>query len=553
MRLSIPTIVIGISAAFASLPAAAVGNYSESFTTTPANWATSGASFSVNSSGQYVTNPPPPQPFRALSIYNGNTWATNYTYTAALYSDFESNGDGTGNDDGGNRVGIVFNYVDASNYYDLSVAMRKTQTTDPTSGKALLVKYVNGVRTAVFNFHPTKDEDVAAWPTRDTFFPVTVTRVGVNLAIKVNGIVVYDGNDLTGTNAGRIGVFAQSNNGRFDDVSVVDQTPTYTFRSGFNSPIQITDITCLANSGSTTDGQWFARLTGQDAGGGSWPLTNSFWGAAATNTFNTGAPCTPGSTDTTQLDKFVEIRTPNNQPGPTGVISQYLTNEVKAWHHQNDPNLPYASPRAGAQVELRNGASLPVNQYYIRRYLKYPRDLVSSTATPPTPKMGTSSWFVQHEYKSILCDFAAGGGRLTVTWERISGVPTYVLKRDKNNNCPGSSDEVIWHRDFVPGTNGVPAMPVDPASAEDQWFYDEFYVSWGTNGAGVVKYAINKKVIIDFATTATDLLPISPNRVKLTPGYLNADNVLIRVDDLEVFNNLPCAAFPCGPPTHVAD
>jgi hypothetical protein len=32
---------------------------------------------------------------------------------------------------------------------------------------------------------------------------------------------------------------------------------------------------------------------------------------------------------------------------------------------------------------------------------------------------------------------------------------------------------------------------------------------------------------------------------------MNATEVEVLVDDLEVLPGLPCASFPCGPPTHV--
>jgi len=63
-----------------------------------------------------------------------------------------------------------------------------------------------------------------------------------------------------------------------------------------------------------------------------------------------------------------------------------------------------------------------------------------------------------------------------------------------------------------------------------------------------VKYAINGLSVFNHTTISAEPLP-SPNRVKITPGYLNVTNMEIMVDDVEV--QPPCSAFPCGAPPHI--
>jgi hypothetical protein len=163
-----------------------------------------------------------------------------------------------------------------------------------------------------------------------------------------------------------------------------------------------------------------------------------------------------------------------------------------------------------------------------------------------TTNMGPNSWFTQHEYKTGCS--ASRPGRLLINWEKNAGVAKYHLTRDNNNNC-GVTNVSVPLVTLTAGSGTVPAMP------QGTWFYDEVYMSYPTSGAtpGVVKYAINGQTVFDYATSGSDVLPSLPNRVKLTPGYLNAENVEIQVDDLEVLAEMPCASFPCGAPTHIVD
>ena len=203
------------------------------------------------------------------------------------------------------------------------------------------------------------------------------------------------------------------------------------------------------------------------------------------------------------------------------------------WHPNGDKSI---SPRTGANYDIQNG-STPPDHFYMRRWLKYPAGFMTS-------QMGPDSWFAQHEYKTG-CSGGALRGRLRINWERNGGNMKYHLIRDNVNNCE-LPDALV---DLAVRTPGVDA----PAMPQGSWFYDEVYMRYPTNGLnGVVKYAINGAMVFDYTTTgSTNTLPSLPNRLKLTPGYLNATNVEILVDDLEVLADIPCAAFPCAAPAHI--
>jgi hypothetical protein len=502
-------------------PAFAAGSYTQDFSAPPSSWVVFDDSASVTesfvASGGYYTNTMgggASAPFRSVAYYNGTTWDTNYTYTVKLNSDYESSG---------NRVGVVFNLQDSGNYYEMSVQMRTYDTSTPrqivAQGGAALFKVTAGTHTPIATFDATG----VPWPENDTFFPVEVVRIGTTTRISVNGVLAFNTTALTGYGAGRVGFFAQYNTGRFDDVQVVDAVPL--FKSGFETGVTNTGPTCIGPSGTATQ---FEDLSGKDITGYHWKDDLSFWGAAQSQVFNTAVSCSLNYVD------YVDIRV-EAATGPTGASSLVLKNTVNKWHN---PTLA-EEPRAGA-LYVFNGT--PASAYYIRRYLKYPSNLLTA--------MGNGSWFVQHEYKTG-CSVALPG-RFMILWRQnipdgVNKVPFYEAARDLNNNCSNITGPV-WSPPVqcMPSSGNCPAMPLG------QWFYDEMYVSYPTSGTGgVVKYAVNGQPVFDIAVAAADALPSLPNRVKLTPGYMNTNGMEIQVDDLEMWSAPPCAQFPCGAPAHV--
>src|SRR3569833_630655 len=200
---SFATAIVAIAILFSD-PAAAAGSYSQNFDAIPTNgtppsWANVHDTFAV-ANAVYNSQSTANQPERAIAVYTGATWSTNYTYSARLNSDYESDG---------NRVGIIFSYTDESNFYDLSISMRKnapgtSQADIDASGHATLNRWVGGVKQVIADFHPASG---AAWPTRETFFTATVIRSGSSTVLQVNGATVLTRNDVA-TTSGKIGLFA---------------------------------------------------------------------------------------------------------------------------------------------------------------------------------------------------------------------------------------------------------------------------------------------------------------------------------------------------------
>jgi len=532
---SLSTLFVSVSAAILfSSPAAAAGNYSQNFSTTPTNWTNVNDTFAVVS-GSYNTQSTANQPERAIAVYSGTTWGTNYTYSAKLNSDFESDG---------NRVGIIFSYTDPSNFYDMSVSMRKnapgtSQADIDASGHATLNRWVGGVKQVIADFHPAPG---AAWPSRDTFFTATVIRNGTSTVLQVNGTTVITRSDVA-TTTGKVGFFAQFNNGRFDDVSVVDNSSSSTllFRSGFNPPVTLSSPIC--------HGSWFMDITGMDASGFAWtgpvppnPPTMP-WGGPKTEMFNVAVPCNDNDPNHT-FEKNLDIQL-KLLAGPTGANTKVLSNTVKVWHPDYEKGL---SPRAGVTY-YANG---PVpERYYIRRFLRYPADLLS--------RLGENTWFTQHEYKTGCTGSAPGDtqipGRIAIDFANDHGAAYYHLRADDQNNCDPAKGPV-WE---APHCNfGAAGCPAPPAGV---WFYDEFevYAPQNPSTPGFIRYAVSPNttgpatVIFNVTTNASQPLPAIPTRVKFTPGYSNVPGLETQVDDLEVHSAAPCGSFPCGPPTHVPD
>src|SRR5678809_505358 len=98
-----------------SLPysAHAAGSYLETFDSDPpANWVAAEDTWSATSG--YYTNATT-APFRAIAYFSDRRWATDFTYSLRMYSDL-----GTTTS---HKVGVVFNFVDEMNYFEVSIDM----------------------------------------------------------------------------------------------------------------------------------------------------------------------------------------------------------------------------------------------------------------------------------------------------------------------------------------------------------------------------------------------------------------------------------------------
>jgi hypothetical protein len=410
-------------------------------------------------------------------------------------------------------VGVVLNFVDDMNYLEVAIDMLGNVELNQVSG---------GVRPPA----PIKTAHVDGL-VKDVWFDVAIVRSGTNkvkVRIGNQDVLTYD--QLSSAPLGYIGVLSQFNWGRFDDVKV---TPVV-FRAGFGAgtsvtPNPATDMKagCVGPAGAE---KYQVDLTGTESATGTvWPPT--FWGTPSVVLMNTILGC-----DKTFSD-YLDVRL-KSVTFVNGQTTQVLSNTVK-----NVTAPPGESPaRLGLGYTPEVVDNIP-NRFYVRRYLQY------STALQ-TP--GASKWFVQHEFKSSSCELPRRLSLLLMTTP--AGVPFYRLRLDQENNCsvPNSTDPIPgWPDKECYPTQGGPCP--DFRAMTGQWFYDEYFVKYSTGGSSSdrVAYAINGQVICDYTVPVATA---KPRGIKLTPGYLNLPNVEVRVDDLEVYHDMPCRTFPCGAPAH---
>jgi hypothetical protein len=189
-------LLLVLAALLPMLPAHAASNYSENFDDGAQNWSTV-SSWAVTS--QYYRNTVD-SANPAIAFYNGDTWTSNFTYNARMHSEY---GNPTAP---GNKVGAVFNYTDASNYYRVTVNVL---------GEVQLEKVTSGVVTQVAGGYGVVD-DVAS----DMWFDVQLVLSGSTVTVRVHDQVAFSNVALTGLTAGRVGVLSIFNHGRFDDFSI---------------------------------------------------------------------------------------------------------------------------------------------------------------------------------------------------------------------------------------------------------------------------------------------------------------------------------------------
>jgi hypothetical protein len=181
-------------------PSVAAGSYSENFDDNLAQGWTAGVGGPFSATAGYYQNDVGGS--HNLAFYGGDSWATGFTYTARLY-----------NDDGasGNRVGIIFNYQDAANFYEVSF--------NPL-GLAELRKVIGGTLTIVAS-GPYQGGGHFVW------FEAEIVRSGANTTVRVNDVDVFTSVSQPELGAGRIGVNCRSASCRYDDVAVAPAAAVY--------------------------------------------------------------------------------------------------------------------------------------------------------------------------------------------------------------------------------------------------------------------------------------------------------------------------------------
>lgn len=169
--------------------AAAAAEYQQTFRTPPPLWTNTGGSwaaqsgFFANAANVAFTS----------SVYGGQTLQPFVEVSADLYSEFSGSG---------NALGLLLNYRNASNFYEVRFA---------ANGVVTINKVANGVRT-------TLQTGSYSAPPR-TLFHVSVLRDFSSIEVRVNNapaIVAEDGTLADG----RAGVFASWNRARFDNFAI---------------------------------------------------------------------------------------------------------------------------------------------------------------------------------------------------------------------------------------------------------------------------------------------------------------------------------------------
>ena len=202
---------------------AGAAEYEQRFTSTTPRWTDSGGDFTTQSG--YFTNAA--NVAFTSSVYGGQTLQPFVEVAADLYSGF------TG---AGNALGLVLNYRNAANFYEVRFT---------ANGVVTINKVVNGVRTML------QTGSYAVPP--KTFFHVSVLRDFSAIEVRVNDAQPITAEDST-LKDGQAGVFASWNRARFDNF-VIDQLSDWGV--GF-----ATDFKLLPNPFTPRTGTWVAQQNG---------------------------------------------------------------------------------------------------------------------------------------------------------------------------------------------------------------------------------------------------------------------------------------------------
>jgi hypothetical protein len=169
--------------------AAASAEYEQVFTSTTPGWTDSGGDWTTQSG--YYTNAA--NVAFTSSVYTRQTLQPFVEVRADLYSGF------TG---AGNALGLVLNYQNAANFYEVRFT---------ANGVVTINKIVNGTRTML------QTGSYAVPP--QTFFHVSVLRDFDAIEVRVNSAQAIIAEDFT-LQDGQAGVFASWNRARFDNFAI---------------------------------------------------------------------------------------------------------------------------------------------------------------------------------------------------------------------------------------------------------------------------------------------------------------------------------------------
>lgn len=171
-------------------------NSAQNWSSVSGTWAVAGNTYNLSSNGTHD-----------YTLYgaSGATWLTNYTYSVSVFSSL------TGST---NKRGVIYNYVDANNYYEVLLN---------GAGTAEIKKVVGGVTTSQGSGVAYVGGGATRW------VEIAILRNGANTTVNVNGRRVFTDisqGDLT--TAGKIGLSASNDNAaKFDDIVVTNGLDPY--------------------------------------------------------------------------------------------------------------------------------------------------------------------------------------------------------------------------------------------------------------------------------------------------------------------------------------
>ncbi|HEY8272393.1 MAG TPA: RICIN domain-containing protein [Pseudobdellovibrionaceae bacterium] len=287
------------------------------------------------------------------------------------------------------------------------------------------------------------------------------------------------------------------------------------FKSGFENGVNLgTPYSC----GSTECSQ---QLTGQDAGGTSWPV--SFWGSSNNSYLQllSTVPVTPST-----IGNYVknEIQTVTGRNGtPTRAFYQTLLGGYGGNSVRQDPYIIGPTNSVAQQGNM-----------YIRYWVKFQADMATNQLIPgQTPDGGYGMWRVLSEWKS-----GGQGSNWQGDYRFIIGINmnssrqlNWYATADNVANS-GAPKTVYYHK----ADSGVPV----PTGT---WFKFETYTHRSSGSDGRLWAAVNGRVIADFRGPNMGVNNLPINRIMLFQNYTGGYYPCYQwIDDVEVFDGFPSDA-----------
>ena len=490
-------VLLFIAVLLPAAPIRAASHYAEDFSSGQANGWTSSTPWSAATHDyrNSVDNLD-----AVIAVYGGDTWTTDYTYNLRMLSQY-------GGDPSkyGNRVGVVFNYVDDQTYYRLLIN---------TLGEVRLEKVTNGVGVVVNGGIGT-----VADVNSDIWLNVQLVLRGNLVTARVQGHQAFANVAVTGLTATRIGVISQYNLGQFDNIEIIPSA-TALFRTGFDGASIGAPYECAPNT-------CFQPISGTDpVTGFSWPVT--IWTMTGRFQTTTGDNFNPPLSNSI-LNEIVTMA------GPQGNQTSLLHQSIKI-PRSSDTTKPF--PQDPYYITEPTSNTVTQGDLYIRYWVK----LQSSAGGS-----GLGNWRTLLQWKTGG-DFRVNLSSATYGFTGSTACPSGSTQywRVYADNVANSTDPNWQQQDYWEKCNQAPTVTTG------QWTKIEFFSHRGTPGRtdGRVWVAINGQQVFDErGRKMWGDQSLRINRIMAPQIYTNASAapgapIEQWVDDYEVWDGFPADASP---------